>query len=188
MPRPPMIGLLLAVAACAGPRAQGSPMTREAAPAGRAPNGPATWVLTPDGYGPVRVGSTVAQLNAELRDTMRADYELGGECAYVHPAVLPAPVEVMVHLDTVVRVDVDTAGVLTPEGAGLGDTEAKLLALYGARAVVTPHAYEWPAGHYVTVAAVGDSTRATVFETDGRVVTRLRAGRRPEVGYVEGCS
>ena len=33
-----------------------------------------------------------------------------------------------------------------------------------------------------------DSTHQVVFETDGRVVERFRAGQLPQVRRVEGCS
>jgi len=51
---------------------------------------------------------------------------------------------------------------------------------------VTPHKYE--DGHYLTVNAADDSSFAIVFETSKGRVTRYRAGRRPAVELVEGCS
>lgn len=36
--------------------------------------------------------------------------------------------------------------------------------------------------------ASADRNFRIVFETDGRHVTSIRAGRLPEVGYTEGCS
>ena len=38
------------------------------------------------------------------------------------------------------------------------------------------------------VVTPADTTRRLVFETDGARVLRYRAGRRPEVEWVEGCS
>jgi hypothetical protein len=61
-------------------------------------------------------------------------------------------------------------------------------ALYASRVAVSPHKYT--GGHYLTVTptAPGDSAYRMVFETDGRRVTQFRAGVRPAVEYVEGCS
>jgi hypothetical protein len=170
----------LAWLACGAP----SPTT------GGAPAEPPTGtrVLGPDGLGPVRIGMTVAALDAALGDTLRPAYMEGGTCAYVRPAAFPPGVSAMVWADTVVRIDVETAGTVTPEGAGVGDAEAKVLALYGARAVVTPHKYTGPEGHDVTVGEPADSTRLLLFETDGRTVIRFRAGRAAAVRLVEGCS
>jgi hypothetical protein len=49
-----------------------------------------------------------------------------------------------------------------------------------------PHKYV--DGSYLIVPSARDSTRQLVFETDGRVVTALRAGMLPMVRWVEGCS
>jgi hypothetical protein len=55
-------------------------------------------------------------------------------------------------------------------------------------AKVEPHKYT--DGPYLVqppAAATGSAYRI-VFETDGRRVTRYRAGMRPQVEYVEGCA
>jgi hypothetical protein len=74
----------------------------------------------------------------------------------------------------------------TAEGARVGDSEARIKEIYGDRVTVQPHKY-LPNGHYLVVAAAGDAANRIVFETDGKVVTTYRAGRRPEVENVEGC-
>lgn len=53
---------------------------------------------------------------------------------------------------------------------------------------VQPHKYT--DGHYLVVrpADAADTTHLLVFETDGRVVERFRAGQKPQVEYVEGCA
>lgn len=90
----------------------------------------------------------------------------------------------VVHIE---RVDVDSAGVLTAEGAGVGDAEANVIALYRGRVSVQPHKYTGPRGHYLIVTSTGDTLHRIVFETDGQRVVNYRAGRRPAVDYVEGC-
>jgi hypothetical protein len=53
---------------------------------------------------------------------------------------------------------------------------------------VTNHKYE--DGHYLTVrsAVPSDTLHFIIFETANGKVTRFRAGAKPGVEYVEGCS
>ena len=173
---------LVLVAACRSPRP-----SEEKAPEPPA-RGNADWVLTPTAFGRVQIGWTVAQLNIELADSLKPTYEISEGCDELRPAALPAGTSLMVLDDTIVRVDVDSGGILTPEGTGVGDTEERLREVYGARAVVTPHKYTGPEGHYVTVIDPADSNRMTIFETDGKRVLQYRAGITPGVLYVEGCA
>lgn len=176
-------GLLL-LAACTSP-----PEKKVEQPA--PPDAPAvsSWTVTPHAFGTVQLGWTVAELNAALGDTLRPTYEISDECDHLMPVALPKGTSLMVIKDTVVRVDIFSAGILTPEGAGVGDTEARLREIYGGRAVVTPHKYSGPEGHYVTVMdPAADSLHMTIFETDGDKVLQYRAGVAPGVQYVEGCA
>jgi hypothetical protein len=91
----------------------------------------------------------------------------------------------------VARVDVARASpVATTKGARIGDTEARIKELYKGRVAVTPH--EYTDGHYLTVTpppGTGeDRNYRLVFETDGKLVTRYRGGKLPQVGWVESCS
>jgi len=149
--------------------------------------GAASWTITLEGAGPVRVGMPLAEAAAALGatpDTAAA----AGRCDYLRPAGGPPGVKVMVNEGSVARVEVDSGAVRTAEGAGIGDTEARVRALYAGRVTEMPHKYT--SGRYLVVApqasAAGDDR--LVFETDGTAVTRYRAGRLPEVEWVEGCS
>jgi hypothetical protein len=144
--------------------------------------------VTPEAVGSVRFGITLAQLNAELRDSLRPTYAISDQCDFVHPAAFPAGLRLMVERDTIVRVDVDSAGVQTSEGVAVGDTEADALTRYAGRVEVQPHKYTGPQGHYLIVRSPADTAHRLIFETDGRRIERYRAGRRPAVEYVEGCS
>jgi hypothetical protein len=111
-------------------------------------------------------------------------------CDFVFPAVgagIPFGVNVMVVKGKIARIDVDTGTVTTEDGVKIGDTEDKVKSVYGDEVQVQPHKYI-EGGHYMTVK--GDSAsagKAIVFETDGKRVTMFRAGRIPEVEWVEGC-
>lgn len=156
------------------------------------------WALRMDGIGPLRVGMTVDEARAAMGGDFRQRAVDGSEpitdpdagCGYAQSGRLPAGVGVMLERGRVVRVEVvDSASpVATVEGARIGDTEARIQQLYAGRVTVGPHKYT--DGHYLTVrpAQPSDTTHLIVFETDGKVVERFRAGQKPQVEYVEGCA
>ena len=152
------------------------------------------WRLRFDGIGPVRVGMTFDEARAALGGDLRMSDAVAGvedgpdRCDHPASARLPAGVWVMVEGRRVVRVEVDSGRIATAEGARIGDTEARIEQLYPGRVTVWPHKYT--DGHYLYVrpAEPSDTTRLLIFETDGRVVQRFRAGRKPQVEYVEGCA
>lgn len=92
----------------------------------------------------------------------------------------------MVENDRIVRADVVSGPARTAEGAAIGDTESRILALYPDLRR-GPHKYT--TGSYLVVLpyAPADALHRYVFETDGALVTRYRAGLFPPVEYVEGC-
>jgi hypothetical protein len=110
-------------------------------------------------------------------------------CAYVVPPGVPSGMQFMVENARIVRVDVEATGIRTDRGAEVGMTEATIRDLYPEGLVLQPHKYD-SAGHYLIHVPIepADSLHRVVFETDGRRVLRYRAGLRPAVDYVEGCS
>jgi hypothetical protein len=153
-------------------------------------SGAQTAALTVDarGMGSVRIGMTLRELGAAMGETLQPRHDINETCGYVRPKALPKGLSVMIVEDSVARVEIVEPGILTSEGAGVGDSEARVLALYGGRAQVQPHKYTGPTGHYVIVETPGDTLYRIVFETDGQKVTRYHAGRRPAVDFVEGCA
>ena len=168
-------------AACNSPRGEPRPGADSASAA-------APLTVSPEGVGPVQIGTTLAALNAALGEQLKPAYDVNPECDYVDPAGLPPGIALMVVQDTIVRVDVDTTGIPTAEGAMVGDTEARILELYVGRVEVQPHKYTGPVGHYLVVRSSADTTRLLIFETDGQRVLNYRAGIRPAVEYIEGCA
>ena len=143
--------------------------------------------VTEYGLGPLRVGMTFAEAKQALGGALVMPVEADGmECDYATWRGGPRGVHVMVDEGRIARVEIDSVGIATAAGARVGDTEERIRSLYPGRVTVTPHKYE--DGHYLTVNAAGDSTFAIVFETSKGKVTRYRAGRRPAVVLVEGCS
>jgi len=142
------------------------------------------WKVRDDGVGPVEIGITLAQLNAALYETfaMPADKEAQG-CFYVTPKKHPK-ISFMIENGRVARVDVNHPGVLTSEGIQVGDAEARVKEVYGARLTIEPHKYT--DGHYLTVrsSAGGYGVR---FETDRGKITTYYAGLYDAIRLVERC-
>jgi hypothetical protein len=146
---------------------------------------PTEWIVRPDGIGPLRVGVPLAAASRTLGESLRVSQ---AGCDHVDPRTVPEGVLLMVIDDTVARVEIDSVGIRTAEGAQVGDSESRVLELYGARARIEPHKYTYPDGHYVVVTPPGDTLHRIIFETLKGRVTRYRAGRVPAVQLVEGCS
>ena len=192
MPRCLVPIALLAAVACGGSaeRAQREDSTgaqRNPPGATSAATRRADSVVTERGLGPLRAGMTIAEARTALGGALvvPAEYDSTG-CDYASWRGGPRGVRVMIDQGRIARVEVDSVNVATAAGARVGDSEERIQSLYGGRVTVTPHKYE--DGRYLTVSGVGDSSVAIVFETSKGRVTRYRAGRRPAVEYVEGCS
>lgn len=180
------------VASCAGngdrtahaDSGNAAPVAQSDSQGGRTPSALA---VTERGIGSLRAGMSLAEASAALGGALvvPANADTAG-CDYVEWRGAPAGVKLMIDGGQLARIDVDTAGVRTAAGVGVGDTEAAVQRAYGGRAMVSPHKYE--DGHYLTVLDASDTLFALVFETSGGRVTRYRGGRRPQVEYVEGCS
>ena len=148
-----------------------------------------SWVVRPDSFGSLPLPATLAQASAVLGEPLAIPADtMNGGCGYVNSRSTPPGTALMISFDTIVRVDVDTAGILTAESIGVGDSEARALQVYAGRARVEPHPYDGPEGHYLVVPSTDDTLHLLIFETDGKKIVRFRAGRRPQVELIEGCS
>ena len=132
------------------------------------------WTVSPRGVGAVYIGMPLDSLSAVLGHSARSAGG-GRACAYLRPEGLPRGVALLVVRDTVVRVDVATPEVLTEEGVGVGDSEVGLLVLHAGSVRVEAHG---ASAHTLLVSHPADSPYVLVFETDGSMVLRYRAGRR----------
>jgi hypothetical protein len=142
-----------------------------------------------NGIGPVRVGMTVSQA-AKAAGTRLVGDRPNQYCYYVRPQGNKKDIGFMISGGRIARVDVyKDSQITTVKGAKIGDTEARIKSLYPGQIQVTLHKYV-PGGHYLTFVPKDPSDRnyRVVFETDGKLVTGFRAGKLPEVEYVEGCS
>lgn len=142
------------------------------------------------GFGAVKVGMTVAQAQGASGTALMPEIASpNGGCGYVKPVGGPSGVSFMTTNGVIARTDVTTRRVSTPEGVHIGDTEGRVYRTYGRRVRRSRHAYV-RGGHYLKIipARASERGRRIVFETNGRRVTSIRAGRLPEVYFIEGCS
>ncbi|BDI19586.1 hypothetical protein ANSO36C_53880 [Nostoc cf. commune SO-36] len=142
-----------------------------------------------NGIGAVQVGMTVRQAEKAAGIQLVGDSP-NNNCYYVKPQNEPKNLSFMVTGGRISRVDVrQNNQITTLKGAKIGDTEAQIKSLYPGQIQVTPHKYVQN-GHYLTFIPKdrADRNYRVVFETDGKLVTEFRAGKLPEVKYVEGCS
>ena len=142
--------------------------------------------ITPNSFGPLRVGMTVAQAASAMGGGFAAPRGYDGGCGYATLTKAPAGLAVMLQGGKIARFEVRNGGIKTAEGAGIGDSEARIKSLYGSSVATTPHKYV-QGGHYLTVTPSAGSSNRIVFETDGSKVTEFRSGKTPEVEQVERC-
>ena len=180
--------LLLAALASACNREDDKAVKGRIGPNGAARDTVSDLALSEEGLGQIQIGMTLTE--AVNMGLVNERPDMKSACDFVFPAVgagIPFGVNVMVVKGKIARIDVDTGTVTTEDGAKIGDTEDRIKSIYGDELTIEPHKYI-EGGHYLTVK--GDSAsagKAIVFETDGKRVTMFRAGRIPEVEWVEGC-
>lgn len=186
----PAIVLILATGCDRAPREEAA--TTGDAPAAAGPaESPANWRLSADAYGPVRIGMSKEAIKSLVPGSfdVAAPAEPGG-CGYATWDSVPRGVRLMFAGDTLVRVESDSAGIETALGARVGNSAARVDSLHGPQLRRMPHKYT--AGLYLIAITPlpADTLHRIVFETDSAMgkVTRMRAGRLPQVEWVEGCS
>ncbi|HEV2544771.1 MAG TPA: hypothetical protein VGU70_18615 [Methylobacterium sp.] len=156
--------------------------------------------LTPEGWGPLRIGMSLAEVTAALGPD--ADPEaVGGpdpeSCDQFRPARAPNGMLVMIEDGRLTSISlIDDATILTDRGLGIGATAAEVRAVYGRVAQTEPHKYSASPAEYITVWAGGPrkayaedpAARGIRYEVEenGRV-SQIHAGG-PSIQYVEGCA
>ena len=138
-----------------------------------------------ESVGPIVFGMKLAEARITTGDSLAAS-PLVDECAFVRLPGMPMGMQLMTEGGRVMRVDVTGGESTTERGARLGMREEEVQSLYGAGLEVRPHKYD-STGHYLVLVPEAPDSLRIVFETDGHVVTRFRAGLLPAVEYVEGC-
>ena len=158
-------------------------------------------LLTPEGWGPLRIGMTVAQVIAALGPDSDPE-AVGGpdpeSCDQFRPERAPDGMLVMIEDGLLTRISlIDGSKVKTDRGLGIGIPAAAVRDAYGTELQETPHKYEGPPAEYLTMwakdggpidRAVPPNSRGIQYVVDstGRVGS-IHAGG-PSILYVEGCA
>ncbi|SFS46514.1 hypothetical protein [Brevundimonas viscosa] len=189
---------VLALAACGAENAAAPEAAPEPTPPPVASS--TTPQLTAEGWGPLRIGMTRAEVVAALGEDANPE-AVGGpdpaSCDEFRPERAPEAMLVMIERDRLTRISlIRPSDVTTDRGYGVGDPGDGIAAAYGAGAVREPHKYEPAPAGYITAWSRGGGTgyvedpdaRGLVFEVgqDG-AVKAIRAGG-PSIQYVEGCA
>ncbi len=138
--------------------------------------------------GQVKIGMTVKEVKALFNKVTVIDHSDGQECFYLEPQGVPQGAAFMITDGRVSRIDIDSTQYASLSGAKIGQTEQQVMKLYTNQLKVSRHHYD-EKGHYLTFVPKDsrDKNYRMVFETDGRKITTFRAGKLPEVEFVEGC-
>ena len=191
------LGLAACEPAAESPAAPEAP-ARPAEP--DAPSAPAVAPLTAEGWGPLRIGMTRAEVEAALGPD--ADPEaVGGpdpeSCDQFRPERAPEGLLVMIEEGVLTRISVfEPATLTTDRGFGVGASAADIKAAYGDGLQAEPHNYLGLPAEYLTAWSGGQPTEPYVqdaaargirYETaaDARV-EQIHVGG-PSIQYVEGC-
>ncbi|HZV84243.1 MAG TPA: hypothetical protein VFF48_04570 [Brevundimonas sp.] len=190
----------LVLTACGAPDPESpAPQSPAAAPA-VAPSPATSNALTAQGWGPLRIGMSRAEVETALGADANPE-AVGGpdpdSCDLFRPARAPAGMMVMVERGVLTSIWLDRrAAVKTDRGFGVGDQAATVKAAYGPSALISPHKYSAAPAEYVTIWSeaggagyVQDATARGVsyhIGTDGRVEHVAVGG--PSIQYVEGCA
>lgn len=138
-------------------------------------------MLSPQGYGPVKFGASLKNVEAAVgQSATPKDRELG--CAFVTLRKFPS-LKFMVEDGVITRADA-LRTVKNTAGIRLGMSLAEVKRRHP-NVRVEPHHYT-DDGHYL-ILSTSDEHAAIVLEEAAGRVTDLRAGLQPSVGYVEGC-
>jgi hypothetical protein len=192
LPALAILTLLATLAACVAdvPDATGDSTPPPPAPEPQ----PSAEVITPDGWGPLRIGMTRAEVVALAGEDANPNAVGGADpqsCDEFRPADAPSGVLVMIEAGVLTRISVSrNAGIKTAEGLGVGDPAEKVLQEYGPQARVDPHKYSPAPAQYITIwrDTTGERRRGIRFEIDGSgAVVHVRGGG-PSIEYVEGCA
>jgi pyruvate/2-oxoglutarate dehydrogenase complex dihydrolipoamide acyltransferase (E2) component len=150
--------------------------------------------LNAEGFGPLRIGMSLAEVEAALGPDANPEAVGGPEpevCDQFRPARAPEGLLVMIERGVLTSVRLTRSSTATADaGVSIGDSEAAVRAAYSSPDEQA-HAYEAAPAKYLTAwsgaARATPDARGLRFEIgqDGRVSSITGGG--PSIQYVEGC-
>jgi len=142
-----------------------------------------------EGIGAVTVGMSVEEVQDVTGEKIRVFSDFTPRCRISQPRDgTPRGLFLMLSRGRVVRIDVDPPSkIQTVSGIGIGDTQDKVLRVYGDEIRVEAHPYLMDRGNYLVYQA-DEEDLLLIFETDRGKVTSFRSGYAEQVRYIEGCA
>ena len=190
---------VLALAACGEPATEpaDAPVAETPAPAPE-PGEPVSAAnkLTANGFGPLRIGMTRAEVEAALGPDANPD-AVGGpdpaSCDQFRPERAPEGLLVMLENGVLTSVWLTrNATVETDRALNIGDPASEVKRVYGDAAELMPHKYESAPSEYITVWTSADHTspaaRGIKYEIGQDGLVKSIAGGGPSISDVEGCA
>jgi hypothetical protein len=147
------------------------------------------WHLTPEGFGPVRIGMSRAQVEKALHVTLEGEpLEDERSCIEMAPKGPDQGLWFMFEEYKLSRISIGAPSKLTtPRGIGLGASADQVRRAYPRGLKAERHYYEGLPSQYLTYWTV-PGKRGVRFETDNkRRVQTIHAGT-DAIQYVEGCA
>ncbi len=145
------------------------------------------WVIHTDGVGPVKIGMTLAQLNAALHTKFKMPTDKEEQpCFYVDTPAQPG-VSFMILEGRVGRADIHTPRLMTAAGVRVSDYEKRVRRAYGSKVKTEPNAYSGPEDPVLTV-FTSDHRYGMTFVTDHGNIRLIYAGSSDAIAFIEGCS
>jgi len=147
-----------------------------------------SWHLTPDGWGPVRIGMSRAQVEKAIGTKLEGEpLEDEQSCIEMAPVGPDTGMWFMFEDYKLSRISVgNPSKVTTPRGIGVGASADQVRRAY-AGITAEPHYYEDRPSEYLTFWTL-PKKRGVRFETNSkRQVQAIHAGTA-SIQYVEGCA
>jgi hypothetical protein len=160
-----------------------------------APEAPAAAIdvpfLSAAGYGPMRVGMTIEEASTALGAQLVPDgqFDEPDACQTMHVEGVTGedPLRFMAQGGRITRVsDYGSRDATTPEGVGVGSTDAEVRAAYPA-AIEQPAKYNAPPAHDLLVWTTPNESGVRFELNEQGVVTIVHAGDE-SIQLVEGCA
>lgn len=151
---------------------------------------PRLWHLTPDGYGPVRIGMTRAQVERALAVRLEGEpLDDANVCIEMAPGAGPHRDLVFMFIQRRLSriAAIDASRVTTPRGLGIGATAAQVRRAYGRGLRAEEHAYLGRPAEYLTF-WTRPNRRGVRFVTDLRRRTEVLIAGDETIRYIEGCA
>jgi hypothetical protein len=147
--------------------------------------------LSINGLGPVKINMTVAEASG-VAGTPIVPFKPNPNrvCDYYKPANGPEGVTFMVSSGRIATVEIETNKIVTNYGVKIDDSESLIKSVYPAGQIQTARLANSEKGKSWTVqpSSFAEKNLRLVFvSTNGKTVTRMIAGKVPEVNYIEGC-